>query len=135
MPIILILMFELQSSIENIKYTKEVFDSTNFNKVSIDNVFFGSNKNIELVEAFINNNICDLYSPSLCNYDVENAIYTFNEINFLPPTTYILFNSEINGMVHYGFYKARNEEIYIIEEYGNLIINYYSPEKCKFLSI
>jgi len=130
MPIILILMFELQSSIENIMYTKEVFDLTDFNKVSIDNVFFGSNE-----KAFINNNICDLYSPSLCNYDVENAIYTFNEINFLPPTTYILFNSVINGMVHYGFYKARNEEIYIIEEYGNLIINYYSPEKCKFLSI
>ena len=71
MPIILILMFELQSSIENIKYSKVLFDSTDFNKVSID----------------------------------------------------------------YGFYKARNEEIYIIEEYGNLIINYYSPEKCKFLSI
>lgn len=92
-----------------------------------------SEENIKLVENFINNNNCDNLYPNLSFNDVENAKLCYQEIKNLPITSYILFGSNAFGMTSYGFYKTKDDKIYIIEAYINKISKYYNPNNCYFL--
>lgn len=93
-----------------------------------------SNENIELAEEFIKTNKCNTLSPCLSISDVANAIIEYSNIINLPPTSYIYIGSNSYGMTSYGFYKTRNNNIYIIEAFINNINTYYDPKNCYFLN-
>ena len=92
-----------------------------------------SDANIELSEKYIFDNKCNKGYPVLSICDEANAVIGYSEIKELPPTSYVYFGSNAYGMTSYGFYKTRDNKIYIIEAFCNNITTYYSPENCEFL--
>lgn len=92
-----------------------------------------SDKNIELVEKFIVENSCKKGYPNLSINDTAYAVICYQDILNALPTDYILFGSNAFGMTSYGFYKTKDDKIYIIEAYINKISKYYNPNNCYFL--
>lgn len=92
-----------------------------------------SQQNIDLVEnflkteKFLNQNRDIVPSISYKHYDLAEEYY--NEITQpnVPINTYYLFASNAYGYTSYGFYKASNKKIYIIEAFMNEITNVYIP--------
>ena len=67
--------------------------------------------------------------PSIsCQY-YDYAIEMWNDINKedVPLNTYLQFASNAMGMRSYGYYKANNGKIYIIEAFMNEITDIYVP--------
>jgi hypothetical protein len=93
-----------------------------------------SERNIELAEKFILENSVKIIGASLSICDIENGKICFEQIKNMPPTSYTLFGSNAYGMTSYGFYKAKNEQIYIIEAFCNNINAYYDPKIYGFVS-
>jgi len=94
-----------------------------------------SENNIELVECFIKNNKHNITFPCLSYNDIEGAQYFYNQIKEMPVTSYTLFASNACGYTSYGFYKSKENKIYIIEAYVNNIISYYNTDNCPFIQI
>lgn len=92
-----------------------------------------SDKNIELVEKFIVDNPCKKGYPCLSVSDTAYSVICYQEILNALPTSYMLFGSNAYGCTSYGFYKTKNNKIYIIEAFVNNISCYYDPQKCSFL--
>ncbi len=92
-----------------------------------------SEENIELAEKFIVNNPCKKGYPCLSISDTAYAVICYQDIKDSLPTSYILFGSNAYGCTSYGFYKTKNNKIYIIEAYINNIVSYYDTENCDFL--
>lgn len=68
--------------------------------------------------------------PAISYRDYQDAEYGWNLINKSDKNCYIQFASNGSGYTSYGFYKANDEKIYIIEEsaiYG--IQRIYIPTK------
>ena len=63
-----------------------------------------------------------------CRY-YQDAAETWKLIKNSEKNSYKYFASEGNGMTSYGFYKANNGEIYIIEAWVNMITKVYIPSK------
>jgi hypothetical protein len=93
-----------------------------------------SESNIELAERFILENEVKTVNAALSIVDIENGKICYEEIKKMEPTSYMLFGSNAYGMTSYGFYKARNEQIYIIEAFCNNIIGYYDPKTYGFMA-
>jgi hypothetical protein len=83
---------------------------------------------INKVEDFIVNHNPNNEYPAITYYDREQAIDDWNTINSPETTTssYFRFAENAFGMVVYGFYKAKNGKIYIINSYCNKIQCYYN---------
>ena len=92
-----------------------------------------SEENIYLTENFIINNECRKIQPSLSLNDMEYAQTIYDKIKKMPITSYIQFGCTAYGMSSYGFYKAKNNEIYIIKAYMNTITTYYNIDDCSFI--
>lgn len=67
--------------------------------------------------------------PAISYRDYDDAKNGWNFIKNSEKNYYIQFASNGAGMSSYGFYKANNEKIYIIEAWVNEIINIYVPSK------
>ena len=67
--------------------------------------------------------------PAISYRDYEDAENGWNIITNSENNYYIKFASNGNGMSSYGFYKATNGEIYIIEAWANKITRVYIPSK------
>lgn len=67
--------------------------------------------------------------PAISYKDYEDAEYGWNLINKSDKNFYIQFASNGAGYTSYGFYKANNGEIYIIEAWVNKIQKIYIPTK------
>lgn len=87
-----------------------------------------SSSNIELAEKFIVENTIKSTPSALSNNDIEYGKECFGEIQTLEPTSYMLFGSNAYGYTSYGFYKAKNNNIYVIEAFCNDIVSYYDPQ-------
>lgn len=88
-------------------------------------------ENIILVEEFIGSHEPCVSMPNISETDREQTINDWKIIN-LPETlctTYLQFASNANGMISYGFYKTKKNEIYIIEAYCSVIRKYYNIDK------
>lgn len=89
--------------------------------------------NINLVEEAINDNKIIRYEsyPCISYRDYENAELMWNLIsaNNVPITSYLKFASNSYGLISYGYYKAKNGNIYIVEAYINHITNIYIPSE------
>jgi hypothetical protein len=72
-----------------------------------------SESQISEVEQFIRSDR-DMVLPNISNDDIQSAIRCYNEILNEPVTTYRIFGSNGMGYLCYAYYKARNENIYII---------------------
>lgn len=93
-----------------------------------------SESNIELVECFIKNNEHNTICPYLSYNDIEGAQYFYDQIKQMPVTSYTLFASNANGYTSYGFYKSKENKIYIIEAFINNILSYYDIN-CSFIQV
>lgn len=67
--------------------------------------------------------------PAISYRDYDDAEYGWNLINKSDKNYYIQFASNGGGMTSYGFYKANNGQIYIIEAWINKITKIYIPNK------
>jgi hypothetical protein len=67
--------------------------------------------------------------PAISYRDYEEAENGWNIIKNSEKNHYIQFASNGYGCQSYGFYKANNGIIYIIEAYMNEITNVYIPSK------
>ena len=67
--------------------------------------------------------------PAISYRDYEDAESGWNTIKNSENNYYIQFASNGYGMSSYGFYKANNGEIYIIEAWVNNITRVYIPSK------
>ena len=67
--------------------------------------------------------------PAISYRDYEDAENGWNLIKNSENNHYIQFASNGFGMSSYGFYKANNGEIYIIEAWVNEITRVYIPSK------
>jgi hypothetical protein len=77
---------------------------------------------INLLELFIHNNLPVLL-PLISYSDIKNAKKYYNLINLDEPTSYYIFAS--SGYTTYGYYKSKNNIIYVITIYFQ-DINAYS---------
>jgi hypothetical protein len=98
---------------------------TNLNKLS--------DANIERAENFINNNQPREGCPSISICDAENAKELFNDFKNEPITSYSLFGSNAYGMSSYGFYKTKDERVFILEAFINNLTGYCEIDNCPFL--
>lgn len=87
-----------------------------------------SEKNIELAEKFILENSAKTIGAALSICDIEYGKMCIKDIKNMPPTSYVLFGSNAFGYSSYGFYKAKNEQIYVIEAFCNDIVAHYDPQ-------
>ena len=71
----------------------------------------------------------DNYLPSISYRHYDDAKYCWNIINKSDKNYYLQFADNAMGMASYGFYKANNGQIYIIEAWANKITNVYIPSK------
>jgi len=67
--------------------------------------------------------------PAISYRDYEDAESGWNIITNAEKNYYIQFASNAFGMCSYGFYKANNGEIYIIEAWVNEITKVFIPSK------
>ena len=67
--------------------------------------------------------------PAISYRDYEDAESGWNIIKKAEKNCYIQFASNAAGMSSYGFYKANNGEIYIIEAWVNEITRVFIPSK------
>jgi len=89
-----------------------------------------SNSNIEMIESFIQTNKALDTMPNISETDREQTIVDWMEIN-KPETqchTYLQFASNAYGMTSYGFYKTKNDKIFIIEAYCGEVKKYYNVD-------
>ena len=89
-----------------------------------------SNKNIELLERFIETHSPSETMPSLPETYRESAIIEWEEISdpHTVPTSYYIFASASNGMTSFGFYKSKNNKIYIVKSFCNELTDYYNVD-------
>jgi hypothetical protein len=89
-----------------------------------------SEENIEIVEEFIRNNKPANYVLQISEWDREQAVSDWITINDseTPTSTYLQFGSDGGGMTSYGYYKAKNNDIYIINAFLNTISCYYKVD-------
>lgn len=96
-----------------------------------------SEYNIDLAEkAILSTKLVNDISPCISCRDYELAHKSWKLINKTdtPCTSYILFASNAFGFTSFGFYKAKNGNVYIIEAYINEIQKIYIPnENMSFL--
>lgn len=85
---------------------------------------------IESVEKFIKNNICIQDYPAISLHNSDQILEYWINISKedTPLETYIQFSENAFGMVSYGFYKARNNKIYILNAYCNKLQCYYNVD-------
>jgi len=92
-----------------------------------------SQHNIDLVEnwllsdKFLNQNNHIVPSISYNDYDLAEEYYKEIRQPDIPINSYYLFASNAYGYTSYGFYKASNGKIYIVEAFMNEIKNVYIP--------
>jgi hypothetical protein len=91
-----------------------------------------SESNIELAENFISANVAKTIGVLLSICDIDYGVICFEQIKTMEPTSYVQFGSNACGYSSYGFYKTKNEQIYIIEAFCNNIVAYYEPKTCGF---
>lgn len=88
-----------------------------------------SQENIELIENFIatNEQHSSDFLPAISEKYREYAIESWNYINDIQtsPTSYIQFAEGAYGMSSYGFYKSKNERVFLINAFCNQPISYY----------
>lgn len=65
--------------------------------------------------------------PAISCRDYEDAKSAWNIINNSDKNYYLQFGYNAGGMTSYGFYKANNGKIYIIEAWINNITKVYIP--------
>jgi hypothetical protein len=89
-----------------------------------------SESNINYVEQFIEINKCSDNLTGISEYYREQTIKDWETINDKNTqcTTYLQFADNSYGMISYGFYKTKKEEIYIISAYCNKLTNYYNVD-------
>jgi hypothetical protein len=92
-----------------------------------------SQKLIDIIEeAILSNKLMSKDTdniPAISYCDYENAESGYNMIKYKENNYYIQFASNSAGMCSYGFYKANNGEIYIIQAWINKITKIYIPSK------
>jgi len=81
---------------------------------------------IQITENFIRNNEPRSGYPAISYANLEVAAEYWEKINNLPVESYLQFGEASLGMVSYGYYKAHNEQIYIINAFCNEINSYYN---------
>lgn len=67
--------------------------------------------------------------PAISCSDYDTAETGWKTINNSDKNYYLQFASNAGGFTSYGFYKANNGEIYIIEAWVNMITKVYIPSK------
>jgi hypothetical protein len=67
------------------------------------------------------------FLPSISYKDYDSAVESWNIIRSAEPNTYIQFASNAAGMTSYGFYKATNGQIYVVEAFVQVINRVYYP--------
>jgi hypothetical protein len=92
-----------------------------------------SESNINLAETYILNNKPKDGYPVLSLCDAEFAKEIYNDFIKEPVTSYSLFGSNAYGMTSYGFYKTKDERVFILEAFVNNLTGYYEINNCPFL--
>lgn len=89
-----------------------------------------SQKRIDITEEAVQNDINTTdHLPQISYRDYNDAENGWNIIKNSEKNHYIQFASNGSGYQSYGFYKANNEKIYIIEAWMNNITKVYIPSK------
>jgi hypothetical protein len=91
-----------------------------------------SQQMIDITEEAISNKLMPKDTdklPAISYRDYEDAEIGWNIIKNAEKNCYIQFASNGAGISSYGFYKANNGEIYIIEAWANEITRVYIPSK------
>ena len=89
-----------------------------------------SQKLIDITEEAVQNDINTTdHLPQISYRDYDEAENGWNIIKNSEKNHYIQFASNGFGYQSYGFYKANNEKIYIIEAWMNNITKVYIPSK------
>lgn len=84
---------------------------------------------VKAEEAILSDMLCSENEICIsCRY-YQDAAETWKLIKNSEKNSYKYFASEGNGMTSYGFYKANNGQIYIIEAWMNDITNIYLVSK------
>ncbi len=74
---------------------------------------------ILITENFIRDNEPFESYPLIKEYDKQTAIDYLSEIRNLPVESYLQFGEASFGMISYGYYKAQNNQIYILRAFCN----------------
>lgn len=70
---------------------------------------------IECIETFLRDNKCNDTLPCLNNYQIEDAIKTYDDIIKAPTNTYEIFGTA--GFTTYSLYKSMDSKIYMFSVY------------------
>lgn len=92
-----------------------------------------SNENTERVEKAIKELlVIDGEEPSISMQYFDDVVTYWNKIQKTPQTHYFQFASNAMGMTSYGFYKAKDNCVYIVEAFMNNITRVYTPTNKMF---
>ena len=88
-----------------------------------------SHENIEIVENFINTHSAGKL-PHLSECDRPAAISEYKKITDQTTiaTSYYKFGSDANGYTSYGYYKSKDDKIYIISAFMGNVTAYYNVD-------
>ena len=78
-------------------------------------------------DAIMANNFSDINAISISYQYYYDAKLGYDTILNSPPTSYVRFAENAMGMQVYGYYKARNNQVYIINSFMNEIQTIYIP--------
>ena len=83
---------------------------------------------VQITENFIRDHEPMEVYPLIKEYDKEMAIDCLAEIKDLPVESYLQFGEASLGMISYGYYKSRNEQLYILRAFCNELQFYYKVD-------